>query len=283
MACTYLLTLDEAPSPPKLEQNYTAKQWAKLRTENMMKIIPEDEDPMPQADSPAPDSASASGADTIQPLPDLSQNNPSKSYKDSLKGVLDLHTAQRMKVAAPGAKVRQGVSIPSQRRWLHYWALLLAHEAPPHLWNIPPSITGVNPKRPKVRLTQITLRMKDTSAMRLNLVKAVNAVMDRTSIGKRGSVVANATGNGHVWVSLARYDDEFVGLLERWEALTRDGDHLGRRRKGSGDMGTDELNDLFKDGKWDKGKMVRSFARMGATGDDAITKTETENVSVLVL
>jgi phosphatidylinositol-3,4,5-trisphosphate 3-phosphatase/dual-specificity protein phosphatase PTEN len=98
-------------------------------------------------------------------------------------------------------------------------------------------------------------------------------------------------GKGLVWVSLARYDDEFVQTLERWERWTRERDEssgdgnatgkarLGVMRKGSermsvgraesasetGGEGEEEttLRDMFKDGKWDGKKMVRSFARMG--------------------
>ncbi|KAJ7234611.1 hypothetical protein B0H12DRAFT_1212542 [Mycena haematopus] len=102
-------------------------------------------------------------------------------------------------------KPKQGVSIPSQRRWLHYWALLLAHEAPAHFWAAPPA----RAKRPRA------------GAMKMHIVRAASAVIDRTSLGE-------AMGNGNVWVSLARYDDDFVRLLEKWESHTRDaGGNMG--------------------------------------------------------
>ena len=44
MACAYLLTLQKEPSAPELEQSYTAKQWAKLRADDTMKVVPDDVD-----------------------------------------------------------------------------------------------------------------------------------------------------------------------------------------------------------------------------------------------
>jgi phosphatidylinositol-3,4,5-trisphosphate 3-phosphatase/dual-specificity protein phosphatase PTEN len=197
-----------------------------------------------------------------------------KSFTDSLKGVLDLHTARRMKPQGENEKTKQGVSIPSQRRWLHYWALLLAHEAPAHLWAAPPG----QAKRPRVRLTQITVRMHETGALKLQIVRAASAMIDRTSLGKAGSLQAKASGHGNMWVSLARYDDDFVRLLESWELHTRDeGGNMGRLRKDAGGLDGETLREVFDEkGKWDKTKMVRSFARLGATSESSITKTVTE-------
>ncbi|KAJ7716574.1 phosphatases II [Mycena maculata] len=270
LACTYLLSCEEPPRPPVLQRSHSASQWAKIRANDVMQAIEHEEDaalPLETVtESPAPESSDA----------------PPRSFTESLKGVLDLHTAQRMKPPGGNEKPKQGVSIPSQRRWLHYWALLLAHEAPVHLWAAPPSPAS-HVVRPKVRLTHITLRMREAGALKLNLVRAATALIDRTSLGKSGSVQARAAGGGHVWVSLARYDDEFVGLLEKWEAHTRDeGSRMGRRRKGSDQMDGQALRDVFDDkGKWDDTKMVRSFARLGTTGDGALTKTVTEEGKLL--
>ncbi|KAJ6590565.1 phosphatases II [Mycena vulgaris] len=256
LACTYLLSLEQ----PTLGGS---QDGAQARAEEVMLAIEHEDDALAEKSALAtlPESPAA------QPAPDAPKVT---SLTDALKGVLDLHTSRRMKPAGANEPVKQGVSIPSQRRWLHYWALLLAHEAPPHFWAPPPP-------KPKVRLTRITVRMREAGAVKLNLVRAATAVMDRTSLGKPGG------GSGHVWVSLARYDDAFVGLLERWEAHTRDaGGHMGRRRAGAARLDGEELRDVFDDkGKWDKTKMVRSFARLGMPGDGGVTKTATEKGKIL--
>jgi phosphatidylinositol-3,4,5-trisphosphate 3-phosphatase/dual-specificity protein phosphatase PTEN len=60
---------------------------------------------------------------------------------------------------------------------------------------------------------------------------------------RRGA--ASDRGASTIWVSLARYDDEFVEELEK------------RIRN------KEETKSMFVDGKYDDKKMVRSFARMG--------------------
>lgn len=322
MACSYLLALDDEATPPRLERSYNAKQWAKIRADAMMDVMPEDSDsdtetappttakplsvPTPVAETdedPITSITSQERTDSPATIPqpkekqvllstqdtDLSRR-PSKSYKDSLKGVLELHTSRRMKSpSGSDAKVKQGVSIPSQRRWLSYWALLLAHEGPPGFWDAPaPSrianniteAVGVQSTKMRVRMTEVTLRMKESSGVKMNLVRAANAVLERTNMGKAGAVAAKAKGQSHVWVSLARYDDEFVELLERWERYTRDDEegHMGKRRKGSDHIQDEVLSEMFKDGKWDSKKMVRSFARMGAMENGSVVKNETEKV-----
>ena len=318
MACSYLLSLEEDVSPPKLERSYTGKEWAKVKADKMLTSIPanieEVANPavgkvstdLPESQTTADDVpsivvqdfASDSTAITESPkeisrtttpdstLPPVSRAS-TKSFTESLKGVLDLHTSRRMKASSlSSGKISQGVSIPSQRRWLYYWALLLSHEAPSHLWASPPpssasgtsinEVIKLNKNGPKVRLTGIKLRMKEPSGIKMNLVKAANAVIDHTSMAK-----ASAETNGqahHVWASLARYDDEFVEMLERWERYTRDdGGNMGMRREGTVHLGAQSLNETFRDGKWDSGKMVRSFARVGAM-DKNIVKGESEQV-----
>jgi hypothetical protein len=58
---------------------------------------------------------------------------------------------------------------------------------------------------------------------------------------------------------------------------------MGRLKKDAGTLDGQTLRDVFdeKVGKWDKSKMVRSFARLGATSNSSVTKTVTEAVSPL--
>ncbi|KAJ7910641.1 phosphatases II [Mycena leptocephala] len=257
LACTYLLSSGQEPTPPKLERSHTASEWARIRANDVMQAIEHEEDAaVPLAPVAESESLAAEATATS-----------TKSFTDSLKGVLDLHTARRMKPQGESEKTKQGVSIPSQRRWLHYWALLLAHEAPAHLWAAPPG----QAKRPRVRLTQITVRMHETGALKLQIPR------------QGGITPGEGFGPRNMWVSLARYDDDFVRLLESWELHTRDkGGNMGRLRKDAGGLDGETLREVFDEkGKWDKTKMVRSFARLGATSESSITKTVTEEGKIL--
>lgn len=110
--------------------------------------------------------------------------------------------------------------------------------------------------------------------MKTSLLKAANVVIDRAGLGKLGTGGAKEAGANHVWISLARYDDDLIELLEKWEEHTRSPDgQMGKRRPGSEYMGEESLDTFFNDGRWDSGKMVPSFAKMGAFGDGSVTKT----------
>lgn len=117
--------------------------------------------------------------------------------------------------------------------------------------------------------------MKEMSGIKMQLVRVANMVIDNTNMGN-GS---KSDDVGHLWVSLARYDDELIEKLESWELRTRDGEgHMGKRKPGIEHADGEDLKNLFADGKWDNSKMVRSFARMGTTGQSSVEREYTEKV-----
>ena len=307
LACAYLLSLDGPPTLPRLERSYSAKQWATVRAAKLMRAMPDDDATVeinakeqavletkpnlptrknydsdetgllkppsptkgrPRSDSPrsmTPPSGSSSST-SIQ-----GQGSTAKSLSDPLKNVLDLHASRRMKASSGDTKLKQGVSIPSQRRWLYYWSLLLAHQGPIDFWPLSP---GPDISVPKVRITQIKVRMKEMSSLKMTIVKAANLVIGRTGKGK-------GSDNGRLWASLARYDDKLVDTLETRERHTRgEGGYFGKRKQGSEHGDGEELADLFAYQKWDKDKMVRRFARMGTVGGSSIQKECLETVNL---
>jgi len=253
MACSYLMSTDDIL--PAAKQKDT-EEWTEEQVEALISAMPTD-DPSAPLTREAFESTHPAGTSTTE----SGKGNRRMTASEALTHVLEFHTSKRMKTPPPGEKGKQGVSIPSQRRWLHYWSLLLSHRAPRDFW--------AGGSHPKVRITSITLRMKEASAIKYQLIRATNAILDRASERKY-------KGKGEVWTSLARYDDELVGLLESWERHTREeGGHMGVRKPGSDRVGEDTLADVFKTGKWDEKKMVMSFARMGMS-DDARSKETKE-------
>ena len=244
MACSYIMTTDDI-SPATTKKD--TEEWTEDQVEALISAMPTDDPSVPLTQE-----AYESTHPVEQHTTKSGEEEGRRTASEALAHVLELHTSKRMKAPSPGEKGKQGVSIPSQRRWLHYWSLLLSHRAPPNFWADRP--------HPKVRITSITLRMKEASAIKHRFIKATNAVLYRTSERKY-------KGKDEVWMSLARYDDELVDLLESWERHTRDeSGHMGLRKPGSGHKGDDELEDIFKTQKWDEKKMVRSFARLGTSG-----------------
>ncbi|KAF7797038.1 hypothetical protein EIP86_008230 [Pleurotus ostreatoroseus] len=302
MACAYLLSLAVPPQLSFVPRTRSVREKVKERAQTLMDEMPVDEainadlqseraklseDPVkheiPDTPPSPPESDSDRGArkDT-----DGSLTDSETEYRDKLDQVLQLHTKQRMKgTASPSGKVKQGVSIPSQRRWLYYWSLLLAGQGPSGFWGLNPNTHAhahnEDERLMKVRLTQITLRMREIGPVKANLLKAANALLDSVGRGKgRAAPGAAPGGAGQVWASLARYDDGLVGALERWERATRAGDgNMGVR--GHGGESADDA-DVFEDEEWDKGKMVRCFARLGESGDGEPQKEDVKEGEKIV-
>lgn len=319
MACSYLLSLDDAAPPTATQTSGTVKARAEERANEVMAVMPADEDaddaraaaaiersasPLTAAASPgtvldkdlvhsphttllttdasehpalAADSKDATLRATASPAPAATNSQPA-----SLQSVLELHTSKRMKPAEDAAAKapKAGVSIPSQRRWLLYWSLLLAGSGPRGFWGISPdadnSAAATEPS-PKVRVRALTVRMREPRGVAAGLTRAVNAFAEQTALRNRN---APRSKGGAVWVSLARYDDGLVAALERWERHSRGaGGKLGVRAPGADHMEGEALERMFEDGKWDKDKMVRSFARVGAVTPEAVSNAEDKDVS----
>ncbi|KAF9652289.1 phosphatases II [Thelephora ganbajun] len=242
MACSYLVSINDILPAGQRKHR---EEWTEDQVEALISIIPTDDPSVALTQDaygsthPTEDNATNSG-----------KGEERRTASEALAHVLELHTSKRMKAPSPGEKRKQGVSIPSQRRWLHYWSLLMSHRAPPDFW--------ADKSHPKVRITSITLRMKEASAIKYQVIRATNAILNRTTGNE-------CKGKGAVWISLARYDDELVDLLESWEHHTRDeGGHMGFRKPESDQIDEDGLADIFfRTPKWDEMEMVKSFARMG--------------------
>ncbi len=91
---------------------------------------------------------------------------------------------------------------------------------------------------------------------------------------------------GDVWVSLSRYEDSFVDLLEEWERRTRSSSNITKAKDAIGADGVETHEEkegwdvgthgIFTDGKWDVGKMVKSFARLGEYNKEDVRVETTE-------
>ncbi|KAF7761729.1 hypothetical protein Agabi119p4_9721 [Agaricus bisporus var. burnettii] len=295
MACAYLVALHhDEPTPPNVRHSDTEKERVEQRVEETIDVLPaEDQDHLeniPATNSPsesdthAPTETPTHTSALAEPLNNMASTlqDPDKSITEGLKEVLDLHTSRRMKPrSSPDKKQKQGVSIPSQRRFLYYWALCLADEAPDGFWSLnsispSPSPLGGTGMQKHVRMTEIKIHFRELSKVKMRLLKAANMVIEKGT-----SKMKDLTGSNQVWASLARYDDEFVSTLERWEKYSRDENgRLAIRRSGSEYMGSqgegeeERLEAMFGDGKWDSHKMVRVFSRLGAVGPATRVQTQ---------
>lgn len=287
-----MLSLDEHPSPPKAEHSDASKEWYDERADEWISVVAEEgvldgvestqkEDDAANVDTESVAAASAPGSGTVTPTSRAIAKHSNLvestvATRATLETVLALHTQRRMQAPKKAAgKQRQGVSISSQRRWLHYWSRILSGSAPSGFWSLNSPTDGTKLKD-KVRITGITLRMKEPSGGKKQVVKVANVLLDRFSRFKSGADTKVPTSVGSasdnpVWISLARYDDEFVGSLESWELYTRHDETPGRRKPGTETMSTkasgenemENINGLFEGGRWDTSKMVRRFSTFG--------------------
>ncbi|KAI6107830.1 hypothetical protein EV401DRAFT_1871251 [Pisolithus croceorrhizus] len=159
---------------------------------------------------------------------------------DRFEQVLDLYTTRRMKPTFQQLRAHKrklGVSIPSQQRWLRYWSQSLAAEG---------SLTLHKRSCKKVKISRVVIRMRELSGIQPSLVQAMNMVQQATNLRS-----SEAASGGHIWASLARYDDDLVeGLSESSPCQT-------------------ETPRILKDGRWDREKMVRKFATMSTGAVEA--------------
>lgn len=137
-------------------------------------------------------------------------------------------------------------------------------DVPKGFWADPPLPVD---QRPKVYLREVRVRLRESNGMARKAIRAINSALEMAGRGDDQD-----RGKGEIWISLARYEDAFVDVLEEWERKTR-GETIGKRKSKVGeeevvadteDKGFDiGVHGMFDDGKWDSGKMVKSFARMG--------------------
>jgi phosphatidylinositol-3,4,5-trisphosphate 3-phosphatase/dual-specificity protein phosphatase PTEN len=232
LACAYLLSACASPSasiPSSLHDD-----WSLLGDREGLQTPSED------TSSATIDRPPASGTDLFR---------VSSEPVNTLEQVLHLHTSRRMKPSLHPSrhpdvpkKPKMGVSIPSQQRWLSYWLQVLDGKGPPSLRSFPDE-TLLDKTPQIIKLTKLTIRMREPSRIQPHLVQAASAVI--TTAGK-GRAMSEST-TGRLWASLARYSDRLVDELEHWEKESR------------GPAGSSP----FKNDRWDKSKMIRSFAHLG--------------------
>ena len=258
LACAYLLSPYASPSasPSASIPSSLRDDWSLIGDREGLQTPSEDTSVVLSATIDRPASV-PSGAD-------LSQVS-SEPVVDTLEKVLHLHTSRRMKPSLHPSrhhpdvpkKPKMGVSIPSQQRWLSYWSQVLGGKGPPPLRSFPAKDETLLDKTTKVKLTKLTIRMREPSRIQPHLVQAASAVI--TTAGK-GRAMSEST-TGRLWASLARYSDRLVDELEHWEKQSRG--PAGAMRSSP-----------FKNDRWDKTKMIRSFAHLGMSDIEPTQESE---------
>jgi len=214
LACAYLLSTKEAPSPPKLKRSYTDKEWARLTAEKLIRAVDSDSETDPDTD---PENKVVKNSNLT--VENIKTAEVASHSQTSLNAILDLHTSRRMKPPEKQAeKVKRGgefqverhsgaalrltcwvsVSIASQRRFLSYWSILLLAptDVPANFWSIPRLPAE---QRSKVYLTDVRVRMMESSNILRSTIKAVSSALE---VARWGEV--KEKGKGDIWISLAR-------------------------------------------------------------------------------
>lgn len=256
VACAYLLSLYASPSasiPSTLHNSFS--EWLLIGDKEGLQT--------PSTDTPTVLTATIDRPASVPSRADLSRVS-SEPMVGTLEKILDLHTSRRMKPSLhplgyhPGVplakKPKMGVSIPSQRRWLFYWSQFLDGKGPlslrlslgeDHLGN-QETLPNKTPQITKVKLIKLTIRMHEPSMIQPHLVQAASVLITRAG---KGRAVDEST-TGRLWASLARYSDRLIDELEHWEKESRS------------PAGAAQTSP-FRNDRWDKSKMIRSFAQMG--------------------
>lgn len=247
-------------------------EWADMKAEEIMNEVSETEDHATASigdESDIPPSTSTTPRRKPKPeahesslrrLTGQTHDTGTVTGNSTLDQVLQLHTSRRMK---KGGK-SQGVSIPSQRRWLRYWSETLHGTSPKQVQVL--QTVAAHP--PKARLYGINVRMKESGVgTTVTVIRVANMLLDRAS---RRDPTEDDRGAGDVWVSLARYEDKMVHELERRVRENVDFEYESD--------GVTSKNSMFATPKWDDKKMVQSFARLGmAQGNHTQVENEAED------
>ena len=253
MACAYLLTAPTLLSSISAEHAASNSTLCERPSREVLSATSSFPDPSEKNISSSALSHSKSGSLRRR---GGSSRAERRSSTVPLETVLRLHAEKRMKTARNPEKQHQGVSIPSQRRFLNYWARRLSDDTPGDFWTVEPR----ERQSLHVRVCNIKVTMSDFSPMQSTLFKIVNRY--HHVVGRTKATAAEE--KSPVWASFSRYDDAFVKGLEQREWDTRPNDEAERR-----ETGQSNINKFLDDGRWDSQKMVHSFARLRAAEDDA--------------
>ena len=124
MACAYRLSSSDAPLRPQWSLSECLAQEAGEQAEETMDFVDN-----------VIDGQQVNSSESSQGQPFLPASTI--ALPRDLQDILDFHTSRRMKArSSPGKKQHTAVNIPSQRRFLRYWSILLARESPAHRWPI---------------------------------------------------------------------------------------------------------------------------------------------------